>query len=306
MAKTLEEVLGSLSADEKKLFENTLSKNPDLKAGWTRLEDYTRKTQELAAERTKLQERVDYADQMEAWADKVTPRIESLREKGILDENDEETWTAKQADLEKQLAEARAAAVGGDMDPAELRKNVEAIAKEFGVLSPAELKALVASEASKLAGETFDSKYSAKETEFNEKTIPFVSGFATSMALAAVDYQTETGKKFTDDDTKAVYELMSSKKNYNPREVMAEYMKPHLQQKTDEAEIERRAQEKADEIIKQRGGLPGAGGEPYIPQSDPKGNLQQMLDRSAGDGDFESLISKQAVEAAKALHAEGK
>src|ERR1700721_1824360 len=129
-AKTLEELLPTLSAEEKKLFENTLSAHPDLKAGWMAQADYSRKTQELAAERAKLQERVDYADQMEACADKIMPRIEDLREKGVLDADDNEVWTVQKSELERQLAEAQAAAVGGDMDPEQLKKNGEAIVKE--------------------------------------------------------------------------------------------------------------------------------------------------------------------------------
>lgn len=308
-AKTLDELLGSLSADEKKLLEKTLSTNPDLKAGWMAQDDYSRKTQALATERATMKERLDYADSMEQWADVNIPKYDALVEKGLIGADGEELWTGQKTELERQLAEAQAKAVaGGDMDPAELKRNVEAIVKEYGVVSPTEMKALIASEAARLSGETFDTKYAEKETNFNEKTIPFVAGFSSGVAVAAAKYERETGKAWTAETAKEFFALMSEEKNFDPYAVSDKFLAPHLQPKKEAelaAEIERKAQERADAIIKERGGLPGGGHEPYIAQ-DQKGNLKQMLDRSAGDGDFESVIQAAAVKAAGELRNEGK
>jgi hypothetical protein len=303
-AKTLDEILGSLSADEKKLFENTLSKNPDLKAGWMAQADYSRKTQELAAEKAKLQDDLDYAEQMKSWAEVNVPRYDALVEKGIIDkETGEELWTAQKSELESQLAAARAA--GGDMDPAELKKNVEAIVKEYGVTSPEEMKALIAAEGKKLAAEEFTTQWSTKEKDFNEKTIPFVAGFSSGVAVVAAKYEAETGQPWTSETAKEFFAMMSKENNFDPYAVKDTFLKPFKDKKDAAAEVERLAQEKADEIIKQRSGLPGTGGETYIPGQE-KGNLQAMLERSAGDNDFESVIRAKAVESAKELAAAGK
>lgn len=304
--KTLEELLTTLSGDEKKLFENTLKNNPELKNGWLAQSDYSRKMTELDARKAEQDEAIAYSDKMKDWAETNVPRWDALVEKGIVDkETGEELWTAKQAELERQLSEARAQAVGGeDMDPAVLKANIAAILKEVGPISKDEMTALVAAEAKKLASETFDVKYAEKETSFNEKTIPFVTGFSTSMALAAAKYERETGKEFTDEDTKKVFELMAKEKNYDPRKVVAEYMAPDLKKKSDDAEVERRVQERLAEERKNRGGMPGGGDEPFIPQS--KGNLQLMMERSAEPTDIESVIAAQSVKAAKELREAGK
>lgn len=304
--KSLDEVLSTLSADEKKLLENTLSKNPELKDGWLRQDDYSREQNKLKAEREAMAADLDHAERMKVWGEKNVPIYDGLVAKGIINEEGEELWTGQKADLETQLAAARAAAVaGGEMDPAELKRNVEEIVKANGGVTRAELDALIASETKKLTEATFDAKYADKEVEFNSKTIPFVTGFSTSMALAAAKYERDTGKEFTDADTKAVFEMMTKEKKFDPREMVAEYAKPHLQRKTDDAEVERRVEARLAEERKNRG-LPGAGDEPFIPQSTEVGNIKKMLERSAGEGDFESAVMAAAVKGATELATEGK
>lgn len=191
------------------------------------------------------------------------------------------------------------------MDPKVLKANIEAILKEVGPISKEEMQALVTAEAKKLTSETFDAKYAEKETNFNEKTIPFVWGGAAAMASSVNRYEKETGKEFTDDDTKALFAMMTEKKNYDARAVMTEYIKPHKSAKDNEALIEAEVQKRLDEKLKSRGGLPGEGGEPYIPQSGEKGNIHKMLERTAPT-DFESMVAAAAVKGATELNAEGK
>lgn len=305
-AKTLDELLSSLSADEKKLLEITLTKNPELKAGWMAQDDYSRKTQALATERTKMQADLDYAETMKTWADVNVPKWDSLVEKGLIGDDGEELWTGQKTELERQLAEAQAKALaGGDMDPAELKRNVEAIVKEFGVTTPAEMKALIASESAKLTAETFDSKYAEKEKHFNENTIPFVAGFTSGNAITALQYEAKTGKPWTAETQKEFLAQMAADNNFDPFVAKEKFLKAATRETDAEAEIERRAKERADKIIEERGGLPGAGHESYIPQNDG-GNLKKMMARSAGEGDFESVIAAQSVKAAKELQTEGK
>lgn len=308
--KTLDELIAGLSGPEKELFEKTLNANPELKDGWLRQDDFSRKSAELQARKAEADEAIAYKEKMEPWADSAYERLKAAEEAGIMDAEGKVLWEDQKAEYERKIAAATAAAAvsGEDMDPAKLKEAVLQIAKESGMaLSKEEIQALTASEAKKLAEAEVKAQLAAKETEFNEKTIPFVAGFSTSFALAAAKYVRETGKDFTAEDQKKVYEMMSREKNFDPHAMVDEYMKPALEAKNADAEIERRAKERVDEILKQRGHMPGAGDETYIPQPDQKGNLQKMLDRSAQtDTDVESLIAAGAAKAASELRTEGK
>lgn len=302
--KTWDEIYSSLSADEKKVFDSVNAREPEFKAGWTRHDDYSRKTQELAAERKKLETDLEYAQRMKVWAEENVPKYDSLVEKGIISEDGEELWTAKQADLERQLEEARKAAVGGEMDPAELDKRVREIVKANGGVTPEELKALIVSEGKKLAEETFNEQWKAKETDFNTKTIPMVGGFSAANSIVAMHWEKETGKTWTAEEQKAFYELMSKEGNFDPFKMEEKLLAPIRAEKDAEKKIEEEVQKRLSAR-----GLPGGGGEDgrYIPSPDePKGSLQQTLEREGATSDFESLIKAQAVLASKELVAEGK
>ena len=52
-------------------------------------------------------------------------------------------------------------------------------------LTAEQYRNLYASEGKKLVEETVDAKYKEFQKDFNEKTIPFTTGFATSMAIMA-------------------------------------------------------------------------------------------------------------------------
>jgi hypothetical protein len=304
-AKTLDEVIAGLSGQEKTLFETTLKNNPDLKNGWLAQSDYSRKMAEVDARKAEYDEATAYSEKMKEWAEEKVPVYEKLVAAGLVDDDGNELWTAKQAEMNREPETARAQE---DMDPAVLKANIQAILKEVGPVSKEEMTALVASEAKKLTESAFDAKYADKEKHFNENTIPFVTGFSTSMALAAAKYERETGKDFTDDDTKAVFALMARDKNYDPRKMVEEYMKPAVEAKQRDADFNKRVEE---EVAKRTGnmnrGLPGGGDEPFIPQGTQKGALQQMLERSAAtEGDVESAVAAAAVKAASELRAAGK
>jgi hypothetical protein len=308
--KTLEEVIASLSGTEKELFEKTLKDTPELREGWLRQDDYSRKLNELKSKEAEYQTAVDYKTRMEPWAEEAYERLHSLEEAGVLAPDGEVLWVDKEAELRQQIAaaEARALAGGGDMKPEEIRASVEQIAKDIGIpLTAEERKALYESEAKRAAEAAVEAKLNAATSDFNTKTIPLTMGMAAAMAISAVRYEKETGKEFTDEDHQKVVSLLREENGYDPRKAMAEYIKPIVAEKNSAAEIERRAQERANEILKERGGLPGAGGEPYIPQPREKGNLERMLERSKdGATDFESLIQQQTVKAAQELRTEGK
>lgn len=303
--KTFDEIVQGLqlSADEKKLFDSVIAKSTDLKEGWLRQDDYSRKSNELSSEKKKFTEDLEYAEKMKAWADDAVPRYDKLVESGIIDAEGNELWTTQKSELEKQLQEAKAQSVGGDMDPAELDKRVKEIVKAAGGVTPEELKALITTESKKLATETFQEEWKAKETDFNTKTIPFVTGFSASVAVMANRYEKETGEKWTADKQKELFGMMSAKQNFDAFAFEEDLLKPHREKAARKTEIETEARKLASEMTR---GMAGGGGEDFIPQGDQKGALQMALEKSSEGGDFESMIRSKAVEAAKALHQEGK
>ena len=304
--KSFEEVYGQLSADEKKLFDSTLTKHPELKEGWLRQDDYSRKTQEIAAQKKDFEEGQAKVAQYDAWYEKVEPRWKGLAEKGIIDEETgEELWTAQKSKLEEELESAKAAALAGaDMDPKELDRRVTEIVKANGGVSKEEMSALIQSEAKKLASEVFTEQWSGKEKDFNEKTIPFVAGFSAGTAVVASQFEKETGEAWTKERQAQMFELMAAKKNFDPFAVKEEMIAPFKAKKDQEAEIERRVQER----LQTTKGMPGSGDEPLIPEAEKaKGALRQMLDRSAEvEGDIQGLIMGKAREAGAQMRSEGK
>lgn len=305
-AKTLEELLGTLSGEEKKLFEKTLNDNPELKGGWLRQDDYSRKTQDLKARESEYQEAVAYRERMEPWSQEAYDRLHALEEEGVIATEPDGKIKVLYADekkrLETELEEARRQALaGGDMDPKELDRRVQEIVKANGGATTEEVKALVASEARKMAEEAFDAKYKETEEKFNKNTIPWVAGFASANAVFAGRFERETGEPWTQERHEELLKLMSAENNYNAYQVGDKMLAPHKAKKDQEAEVNRRVQEELA-----RRGLPGGGSEAYIPQPLEKGNLKAMMERQDGPGDVESLIRSSAVKAATELQAEGK
>ena len=237
MAKTLEEIQAQLSADERKLLDNLFAKEPELKAGWLMQSDYSRKTQELAAKKSEYEDAVTYKAKMEPWADKVYDRLHTLEESGVLDPEGNELWTAQKQELEKQLETAKLA--GGDMDPAELDKKVRAIVKESGMaLTQQEINNLYANEGRKMAETVFKEQWTAKETDFNTKTIPMVAGFGDRTGVVAMRWEKESGQPWTEEQEQSLFKLMSDKQNFNPLAVQEEFFTPLRAKKDEEKRIE--------------------------------------------------------------------
>lgn len=300
--ETYDELVARLSADERKVFDNAIAKVPQLKEGWLRQDDYSRKQAELVSERKKFETELEFSQRMKVWAEDAVPKYDALVEKGIIDKEGNETWTTQKTELETQLAEARKAAVGGEMDPAELDKRVREIVKAAGGLTAEEMKAVINSEAKKLATETFGEEWTKKEKDFNEKTIPFVGGFSAATAVVAMHYEKETGETWTAEKQKELYDLMSKEQNFDPFKLEEKLLAPGREKKAKAKEI----QDAIEADRKTRGGMPGGGDEGFIPNPDQKGALQMALDASANGADFETMIKTHAVEGAKALKAEGK
>ena len=309
--QTWEEILeaAQLSADQRQLLDNIVQKVPEFKDGRLRQADYSRQMTELKKKETEYTEALSYNQKMKAWADEKVPIWESLVEAGAIDEESKPIWPEEKSRLQKELEEARKAAVGGEMDPAELDKRVKEIVAASGMsLSAEQYKNLYASEGKKLVEETINTKYTEFETKFNNERVPMLGGFAASVALAALEYERETGKKFTKEVRNDFYAAMTKEQNFDAQDVMERYIEPLVREKKTAAEIERLATERADKIIAERGGMPGGGSEGHFPTGEARGSLQKMLEQSAkeGEGDVESLAMAAARTAAAELRASGK
>jgi hypothetical protein len=313
--KTFEEIYASLSADEKKLIDNLHAKEPELKAGWLRRDDYSRAQNELKAKEGVYQEAVAYKEKMEPWAGRVYSTLESAAEKGWFDlDKGEEHFTEKYTELEQQL---EAAKLGGDMDPKQLEalvtSKVQEIAKQAGGLTREEATALYAAESKKLV----DAGFTEREAKFNSETIPFVAGFSAGVAVLASHYEQESGEKWNAEKSAELFKLMNADQNFDALKVEEKFLAPIRSKKEEAARVEKLAQERAEAILKERGistGMPGGGGERFIPQP-PGGNaaglLQKALeDSGGGDGkgpiDVRDSVMAGVVEGAKELISAGK
>jgi hypothetical protein len=185
------------------------------------------------------------------------------------------------------------------MKPEEIDARVREIIKAAGVPVTAEERAaLYATEAKALV----EAGFKERETKFNTDTIPFVAGFSAAVAVVANRYEKESGEMWGVEKQKELFNLMSTKQNFDPFAVQEELLAPIKSKKAEEERIEKEVQKRLGER-----GMPGAGHEDFIPQPDSRGALQMALERSAAAGsDFEATIKAQAVKAATELRTAGK
>ena len=304
--KTFEGIYSALSAQEKTLIDNLFAKEPELKGGWLRQDDYSRKQNELKSKETVYEEAVAYKAKMEPWSQEAYDRLHALEEAGVLDSEGKVLWTDQKAELERQFEAAKA--LGGDMDPKQLdelvTKKVQEIAKQAGGLTREEATALYAAETKKAVEDGF----TAREAKFNSETIPFVAGFAAANGVVALRYEKESGEKWTPDKQKEFFEMMSKENKFDPYALEDKLMEPVKAKKQREADIEAEVNKRLADR-----GMPAGGGERFIPQQfggDAKGLLQKALDDSAGSDkgpvDVRDLVQAGVVEGAKELIQAGK
>jgi hypothetical protein len=294
--QTWEEILAAarLSAEERKVIDNIVQKVPEFKDGRLRQADYDRNIQKLKTQEKEYSEALEYNARMKAWADEKVPIWETLVEEGVIDEESKPLWPGQKAELEKH--------------PAELDKRVKAIVADSGMsLNAEQYRNLYASEGKKLVEETVNAKYKEFETDFNSNRVPFLGGFAASTALAAMRYEKETGKTFDVEARNNLFNTMTKEQSFDAMVVMEKILEPIAREKKTAADIERLAEERAQKIIAERGGMPGGGSEGQFPTGGARGSLQKMLEESAAsEGDVESLTMAAARTASAELRAAGK
>lgn len=309
--KTFDDIYSGLSAQEKTLLDNVFAKEPELKGGWLRQDDYSRKQNELKSKQSEYEEAVAYKAKMEPWSQEAYERIHALEEAGVLDPEGKVLWTDQKAELERKIEEAKA--LGGEVDPKQLEalvdSKVKEIAKNAGGLTREEAAALYASESKKLV----DAGFSEREEKFNKETIPFVAGFSAGVAVLASRYEQESGEKWSTEKQQELFKLMSTEQNFDALKIEDKFMSPIRSKKEEDKRIEERAQAIAREKYGATG-MPGGGGERFIPQpprEDARGLLQKALEDSAGTGgkgpvDVRDLVNAGVVEGAKELIDSGK
>ena len=211
--KTFEEIYSGLSAQEKTLLDNVFAKEPELKGGWLRQDDYSRKQNELKSKQSEYEEAVAYKAKMEPWSQEAYDRIHALEEAGVLDPEGKVLWTDQKAELERQIEEAKT--LGEDMDPKQLEAlvtaKVQEIAKNAGGLTREEAAALYASETKKVV----EAGFVEREEKFNKETIPFVAGFSAGVAVLASRYEQESGEKWSTEKQQELFKLMNVEQNFD-------------------------------------------------------------------------------------------
>lgn len=304
-AQTWEEILAEarLSADESKLLDNIVKRVPEFRDGRLRQSDYSRQSLELQKKQKEYDAAIETKQKVDEWWGETKPVWQGLIDAGAIDQDNKPIWPEEKKRLQKELEDAKKAAVAGaDMDPAELDRRVKEIVNAAGGVTREEMAALVASEARKMSEETVQNKYTEWTKSFNEKTIPFTAGIAAANALAAIDYERVTGEEFTPEKQDELFKLMAKEQNMDPRSAMKLYLKPVVEKKATEAEIEKRVKERLDQERQKI----GVDGDMYIPQElggeKAKGSLQRMLEESAAqEGDLETLVKMAGHKAAVEL-----
>jgi hypothetical protein len=309
--KTFEEIYSALSAQEKTLIDNLFAKEPELKGGWLRQDDYSRKQNELKSKEAVYEEAVAYKAKTEPWTEMAYDRIHNLEEAGVIAPDGTVLWTDQKAQLEQQLEAAKA--LGGDMDPKVLddlvTAKVKEIAKNAGGLTREEATALYAKESKDLV----EAGFKEREAKFNAETIPFVAGFSAGVAVLASRYEQESGEKWTAEKQKELYKLMSDEQNFDAFKVEEKFLAPIREKSADKKKREADIEAEVSKRLADRG-MPGGGGERYIPQApggDARGLLQKALEDSAGSSDkgpvdVRDLVQAGVVEGARELIEAGK
>jgi hypothetical protein len=304
--KAFDEIYSTLSAQEKAVLDKLFEKEPELKGGWLRQDDYSRQQNKLKEKQDEYERALEYQEKMEPWAQAVYPRLHAIEEAGLIDEQGNVLWTEKEKEYQRQIEEAKA--LGGDVDPEKLeeiiKSKVQEISKNAGGLTKEEAAALYASESKKLIDEGFRER----ESKFNSETVPFVAGFSAGVAVLASRYEQESGEKWSSEKQKELYKLMSAEQNFDALSLEDKFLAPIHEKKKIEKEIE----ERAEKIAREKYGyqsMPGGGEERMIPQrfgGDARGLLQKALEESAKEPiDVRDAVRIGVVEGAKELMEQG-
>lgn len=295
----LEKVDSAAGKEQRALFEKFPSLQKPTQEGVMRQSDYDKKMNESKKE-------IEYGKTMRDWADKNVPKFDEMKAERdtalAAQKKAEEAATKAQKDLETKIATA---AKEAGVDPDQLATAVRAkMAGEY--LTKAELATLLSTESDKLV----DGKVKAATDKFYSEDVPRLAGLNAALTEAQNRFHDEF-KDYLDPEAYTAHLAAAGDKyqtdgRFDRKKAYEAFVTQKRSESNMAAEIEKRAKERADAILAERGvsgNFPGTSGAP--------GPIQVRL--SAKDpndtlfgGKMELGDNSAAAAAAAELHAEGK
>lgn len=233
---------------DKDALARILAENDNVRGGFLRQSDYSRRMNEIAAKEKELAEskaRYDkaYADNKKWREEEVMPKLQRVNDL----EREVGDWKTK---YDEAAARINAAGNGeGNVTAEEVKAEVDRQIKALGgAVTPEAITKIVDDVASK------------KEQEFIANVAPRQAYFAMDCAEVAWMHLQETGKPL---DRAAFGKFSEERGIGDPKKCYEEFMKPVRDQKTMDERVAEEVKKKEEEMRAQfGGGIPGSGAVP--------------------------------------------
>jgi len=292
----LKPFLEGIPADQVTIFDNLLTKTPDLstrlKEGVLRQSDYDRK---MNASKADVEAAKKRAKELEDWYAENEPI-----HKSTLADYEKVEKSNKELQERLRLAEAARQSSGGDeVNAAELELKVKEQIEKFGYVSRADMDAIIATEAKKMAETEVKTSIAEATKDFWSKTFPAAATAQADIAEVVYDWKAEFGENI---DRAKLDEIMKQRSLTSFKDGAAALAEPIRSKR----EFDKKVKEEALVIASGMtgGGMAGgAGGAPV-----PMGAVQMRMQRDAKAAEAAGISNSKlaAVEAAQELRAAGK
>jgi len=294
----LEELLKVMKPEEAEAQRKLFEAYPQLADGYLRQADYSRQVAEARAARDKADKK--YSDNLEWWNSKK-PLVDGWEaEKQALTEENLKLKTAVES-----ASKTAVAGQGGDsVDIATVAKAVmDQLAATGGRFTQADIDKIAENKAKAIVDSVVTDKVTSGLASasdlFLKQTFPQVTNFILDSVDLSFEHQREFGKPL---NRKELSDFMKANGIAEPKKAYEEMTK----QARMDREVERRAEERARQLLTERNGLPGGGAPGATPgafqirlSEDPKLDPMAGKEVRVGAGDL-------ARAAAAELAAEGK
>jgi hypothetical protein len=298
----LEKVDPAGAKDQRALLEKYPSLQKATQEQRLRQSDYDKRLNEMKSQ-------VEYGKTMKNWADENVPKFEQMKKER------EEALAAKEkleADLQKKIEEAtKSAAAASGVDPDKL---ADAVRLKIGgdFVSKSELAKITSDEMKKMV----EGEVAGARKTFYDVDVPKMAGLNSALTEAQLRFANEFKGEYLDAEAYVAFVAKvgdqffdKEKGKFDRQKAYDEFVRVKRAEVSSQAEIEKRAQARADEILKARGidgGFPGTSGIPTGP-----GPLQMRFNAKAKEDPLfgapvELGDGSAAAAAAAELHGEGK